>query len=156
MDHDVINRRYNVKGKLGQGGMGMVYLVEDTHRDDLPMALKTMISTDIDQKFLNSFRQEFSELAKLRHPNVAAAYDFGRISETQEHFFTTEFVDGTDLFKGTKKASFDQILDITTQLLRGLDFIHKHGLLHNDLKPANVLLANASVDGESRGRGDIS
>ncbi len=157
MDHgDVINHRYNVRRKLGQGGMGMVYLVEDTHRDDLSMALKTMISNDIDQEFLNSFRQEFSELAKLRHPNVASAYDFGRISGTHEHFFTTEFVDGTDLYKGTGRASFDQILDITTQLLRGLDFIHKHGLLHNDLKPANILVADVSRDSESSGRGDMS
>ena len=116
MHDEIINRRYQVKRKLGQGGMGMVYLVEDTHREDLPMALKTMISKDIDEGFLDAFRQEFAELAKLRHPNVAAAYDFGRISGTHEHFFTTEFVDGTDLYKGTKRESFDQLLDITIQL----------------------------------------
>ena len=156
MHDDIINRRYQVKRKLGQGGMGMVYLVEDTHREDLPMALKTMISKDIDEGFLDAFRREFAELAKLRHPNVAAAYDFGRISGTHEHFFTTEFVDGTDLYKGTKRESFDQLLDITIQLLRGLDFIHKHGLLHNDLKPANILLAPITQEAGSRGRGDMT
>ncbi len=155
MTEGILNERFRITRELGQGGMGKVYLVEDQGRDGQLMALKTMLSKDVDETFLEAFRLEFAELAKLRHRNVAAAYDFGKIASTGEHFFTTEFIDGVDLMRGTRGVSFDLLLDVTAQLLKGLDFLHRSGLLHNDLKPANVLLGNGE-ERRGRGRGNLS
>ncbi len=150
MTEQTINGRYAIERELGQGGMGKVYLVRDTHRKDRQLALKTMLSQEVDEQFLESFRHEFAQLTKYSHPNIAANYDFGRISGTSEHFFTTEFIDGVSVFQGTQNATFDELLDVTVQLLRGLRFIHKHGMLHNDLKPANVLLASLTTEDTRR------
>ena len=152
----MINGRYRVERELGRGGMGCVYLVRDTHRDESTLALKTLLPERVEETYLADFKREFGELAKLGHPNVAKAYDFGRIQDTGEYYFTTEFIKGVELFAGTENVTHDQLVDVTTQLLRGLDFIHSHGLLHNDLKPANVLLASRSDDGNRHRKGDLS
>jgi len=140
MDGAAINNRYRVIRDLARGGMGRVCLVEDTRLEDRRMALKTLLPHVTSPEFVERLRTEFAALAKLRHVNIAAAYDFGRVAETGEHFFTTEFIRGVDLYTGTVDATVDQLIDVVAQLLRGLEFIHSHGLLHNDLKPNNVLL----------------
>src|SRR2546427_6060180 len=151
----VINGRYLVLKELGEGGMGRVFLVEDTHRGGALLALKTILPETANEEFLERFRIEFAQLAKLRHPSIASAHDFGRIANTRKHFFTTDFIRGIDLFKGTGQASVDQILDITTQLLKGLDFIHSHGFLHNDLKPSNILLEPLSLSKQKGEHGNL-
>jgi tetratricopeptide (TPR) repeat protein len=151
----MINDRYHIVRELGRGGMGQVYLVEDLHRENQLLALKTLLPQTTDHVLRAGFREEFAGLARLRHENLAAAYDFGRVSGKQEYFFTTEFIDGIDLARGTAEASMDQLLDVTVQLLRVLDFIHSHGLLHNDIKPANVLLQRTSSGAGASARGDL-
>jgi serine/threonine protein kinase len=140
MGRKTINGRYEVVRELGHGGMGCVYLVEDLHRNRLQLALKTILPGSAGMKNLERFRVEFASLSLLRHPNIAAAFDFGRITGTEECFFTTEYVEGVDVYRATEGASTEQIVDVITQTLRGLDFIHSHGFLHNDLKPANILI----------------
>lgn len=135
-----VNGRYRVVKLLGQGGVGRVYLVEDAQRGGLRMALKTILPEAAGRALAAGFREEFSQLAKLEHPNLARAYDFGRIEGTSEHFFTSEFVDGVNAWQGTKESSCDDLIDLAIQALRALDFIHVQGILHNDLKPANLLL----------------
>ena len=141
-----INNRYEVLKLLGQGGMGRVYLVEDTLRDNQRMALKTLLPDTTDDFLTAGFRDEFAELAKVRHPNLAAAFDFGTVAETRESFFTTEFISGVELMHGTKTSSINELIEVTSQLLRGLDFLHNLGLLHNDLKPANILLSEETTE----------
>ena len=153
----MINGRYNVVKELGRGGMGQVFLVEDTHRNDTKLALKTLLPNRIEKDYLKDFVIEFGELAKLEHPHVARAYDFGKIQETNEYFFTTEFIRGVDLFKGTQGLNDDQLINVTVQLLHGLNFIHTHGLLHNDLKPVNVLLGEHDHESsDTAGRGNLA
>ncbi|MEM7231188.1 MAG: hypothetical protein AAF517_03385, partial [Planctomycetota bacterium] len=107
-----INNRYTVKKLLGRGGMGQVLLVEDTQRDGLEMALKTMLPDRTDDLLTAGFRDEFAELAKLEHPNLAKAYDFGRIAESGEYFFTTEFVRGVELIDAIGDTSLEQMYNI--------------------------------------------
>ncbi len=150
MEPTIINNRYRIVRELARGGMGRVFLVEDIHLDGRKMALKTMLPGLTSATFLERFRVEFAGLARLTHPNIATAFDFGQIASTGEHFFTTEFIDGVDLYTGTTDASVDQILSVTTQLLRGLDFIHSRKLLHNDLKPSNILLEPLMKSGDDK------
>jgi len=153
----VLNDRYRIVKSLGRGGMGEVFLVEDMLRENQKMALKTLLPQTTDHLLTSGFRDEFAELAKLRHANLAAAFDFGRIVGTDEYFFTTEFIQGVDLMKGTKEASVEQLIQVTAQLLRGLDFLHNHHLLHNDLKPANILLGSAAADDDGENdQGDLN
>ncbi len=152
MDPLTINHRYRVIRELGRGGMGRVLLVEDTHLENRKMALKTILPGAATAEFVERFRVEFTGLAKLSHPNIASTYDFGQIEETREHFFTTAFVRGVDVLQGTADSNADHLVSVMQQTLRGLDFVHSHGLLHNDLKASNILL-EAPTNG---GAGDKS
>jgi len=156
MSDSMINNRYRIVRELGAGGMGRVFLVEDTNRKNIRLALKTLLQKTRDKVFLDSFMAEFNELAKVSHPNVAAAYDFGLIAKTKEFFFTTEFIPGKELQDVAATASCDKLINLTAQILRGLHFLHEHGLLHNDLKPANILVADREESRKDQARGDLA
>lgn len=143
MADQVLNDRYKIIKELGHGGMGRVCLVEDSHHGGELLALKTLLVNTGDPKASLDFMEEFGGLVKLRHPNLASAFDFGVIAGSNEHFFTTEFVRGADLMQATVDASGERLVHFAVQTLRGLDFLHTHGLLHNDLKPANILVQSA-------------
>src|SRR4051812_13316153 len=89
---ELVNGRYRVVRKLGEGAMGEVHLVADTLDDDRLVALKT-VRAGLRQND-RSFRDEFSAMAQLRHPNVVEVYDFGTLATTGDLFFTMEYVDG--------------------------------------------------------------
>lgn len=150
-----INGRYKVIRELGRGGMGQVLLVADSRRDFQELALKTLLATATDPDFIDRFRTEFAGLARLRHANISAAFDFGKIAGEDAHFFTSEYVPGVDLGKGSQGARLDLLLDLIFQVLRGLEFIHSHGLLHNDLKPQNILIARPDADTIDAAAGSI-
>lgn len=153
---ELINNRYRVLRELGRGGMGCVYLVEDLGFKTRPTALKKILPDAASSEFLKRFRIEFLNLSKLTHPSLTAAYDFGQIKGTREHFFTTAFVEGVDLLEGTRDATVDQLVDIITQTLSGMEFLHSHGLLHNDLKPANILLERLPETTSATGPEDLT
>src|SRR5688572_8293222 len=92
----VINGRYRVLRALGQGGMGIVYEVGDELRPPARLALKTILGGSVSRDRLAMFKAEFETLAKLRHPNVAAVFDFERVDGGDDHFFTMELVEGRD------------------------------------------------------------
>ena len=135
-----INGRYKVLREIGQGGVGRVYLVEDAGRDRQRLALKTLLPDTGNMRSAEKFFLEFAGLTRLRHPNISSACDFGRVAGSSSYFFTTEYVDGVDLYSGTADAELPQLVDLIAQTLRGLEFIHSHGFLHNDLKPSNILI----------------
>ena len=87
-----------------------------------------------------AFKDEFRLLTQLHHPNLASVFDFGRCSEIDALFFTQELVEGEYLSDFLKDASREVIVDIFVQLARALDYIHALGLLHEDIKPTNVLV----------------
>ncbi|HXU13239.1 MAG TPA: serine/threonine-protein kinase, partial [Candidatus Binatia bacterium] len=120
--------------------MGSVCLVRDTLLSGRPVALKFLKPDRILSGGIDLFKDEFRAMARLRHPNLAEVYDFGTSDTDGRHFLTMEFVDGDDLERLPRadlRARFDSL---AVQCLRALDYIHSRGILHNDIKPQNILV----------------
>jgi transcriptional regulator with GAF, ATPase, and Fis domain/predicted ATPase/predicted Ser/Thr protein kinase len=138
-DHP-INQRYFVVRPLGQGGMGSVYLVGDTHQGDKPVALKILRPDGIDAASVELFKEEFRSMTRLRHPNLAEVYDFGTVEGDGRYFLTMEYVEGKDLGSLPRSSLAGSFENLAVQCLRALDYIHSRGLLHNDIKPQNIMI----------------
>ncbi|MEZ0228759.1 MAG: serine/threonine-protein kinase, partial [Planctomycetota bacterium] len=136
---ELVNGRYRIVRLLGRGGMGKVALARDLAEGSREIALKS-VPREQGRDDLAHMQHEFLTLSRLRHPNVAEVYDFGVIEDSGEVFFTTEFVDGIDLFEATAKASWKELSDWLVQICRGLEYVHSRGLIHYDVKPGNVLV----------------
>lgn len=131
-----VANRYKVLATLGEGGMGTVYLVEDTTNGQ-QVALKVLSSKiGMDANQVLQFKQEFRVMAKLKHPNNCAVYDYGMMPDGSP-YFTMEVVPGKGLDEIIPVAP-DQLTSILNQLGQALGFIHQQGFVHCDLKPENV------------------
>ena len=142
---EIINNRYRIIRKLGEGGMGSVYLVEDSSENNKKIALKTIKADKQVLPALERFKSEFKSLTELHHPNLAEVYDFGVVRKSasekeDEYFFTLEYVEGKDLFEATENLSYDELYELIVQVCRALEYVHLRGVLHNDLKPENILV----------------
>ncbi len=109
------------------------------------------LSTSRGDDMTEAFKDEFRLLTQLHHPNLASVFDFGRCSEIDALFFTQELVEGRYLSEFLKGASRELIVDVFVQLARALDYIHALGLLHEDIKPTNVLVQRRA-DGSPRAK----
>lgn len=138
-----IGKRYRVVRPLGEGGGGAVFLVRDVLARQ-SRALKVLPSTATPGD-AQAFQDEFAALADLRHSHVVRVYDFGFDPGLASFFFTSEYVAGEDFHTATRGVEWPQIRDLAVQILQGLEFIHAHGLLHNDLKSTNILVAGQSA-----------
>lgn len=147
---DLVNHRYEVLRKLGEGGMGRVYLVADRLEEGRELALKTLKADVGEPAYYEFFAHEFEALTKLKHPNLAEVYDFGRIEATGELFFTLEYIVGRNLYVATAHASVEVILDFMVQTCRALEYIHNRGLIHHDVKPENILVVENTSQAGSR------
>jgi tetratricopeptide (TPR) repeat protein len=152
-----INDRYRVVRRLGRGGMGTVYLVEDLRDARKLLALKCIRKDRMDARTLAILRNEFLALAALPHPNLARVGEFGVDRRTSDYFFTSEFVDGVSWLKAAQsmnwgsRAGLEEFLDLLAQVLRALEFIHSRGLVHGDIKPENVLVRTEAVAADATG-----
>ncbi|HKX13420.1 MAG TPA: serine/threonine-protein kinase, partial [bacterium] len=143
-----IARRYKVLGCLGRGNGCTVYLVSDAIRGGRHLALKAArIPKSGSSSWLTDLRDEFATLSLLRHPNLARVHDFGNTAT--EMYFTSEWVDGRDILAATEGLDFNLVFSLLVQMLQAVDFIHRRGILHLDLKPANILVQDPEGSGES-------
>ncbi len=133
--------RYALLEKLGEGGMGEVYLARDTHLER-KVALKVLPAHAVnDADAVGRFQREARALAQLAHPAIVQAFDCGE--EEGKHFLVMEFVEGQSLaalLAGTGKVSPTRAADFGCQVARALQHAHEKGLVHRDIKPSNVLV----------------
>ena len=132
--------RYQIQSKLGEGGMGTVYMAEDT-KLKRTVALK-MISPRVasDPQAMKRFELEATATAQLRHPNIVVLYNFERV---EEHcFITMDHIDGHPLDQVLEKhkLSFRKCCEIMLRVLKAIEHAHEKGIVHRDLKPSNILL----------------
>jgi beta-lactam-binding protein with PASTA domain/tRNA A-37 threonylcarbamoyl transferase component Bud32 len=138
--------RYRILRKLGAGGMANVYLAED---EDLGRRVAIKILNDRyadDESFTERFRREAKSAASLSHPNIVSIYDRGE-SEGRA-YIAMEVVEGEslkELITTTGSLPLAQAIDYAKQILSAVRFAHRHGIIHRDIKPHNILL-----DGEGR------
>ncbi len=144
----LLDGRYRVKKVLGVGGMGRVYLSNDTRLANRPVAVKEMILGDgiAEKKAIEDFTREANVLARLSHPGIPTLID--HFAENGRHYLVMEFVAGGDiqhmLDKLGPKARLpeDQVLRWARQMLDVLDFLHaqKPPIIYRDLKPGNIMI----------------
>ena len=129
---------FKITAKLGEGGMGEVYLAEDTKlgREVAIKVLPEAVASDPDR--LARFEREAKVLASLNHPNIAAIYQVEQDGDT--HFLVMELVGGEDLKERLDRGSLpvEDVLPIALQVAEALEAAHERGVVHRDLKPANV------------------
>src|SRR5215831_8295634 len=131
---------YRIVSKLGAGGMGDVYLAEDT-RLGRKVALK-LLPTDLtdNQDRLRRFEQEARTASALNHPNILTVYEFGADGEI--HFIATEFIEGETLRRHSAQSAMNvpKVLDVAVQVASALAEAHQAGIIHRDIKPENIML----------------
>lgn len=132
---------YEILGLLGKGGMGVVYQARQKSLDRI-VALKTVLVSQLsDASAVQRFEQEAQAVARLMHPHIIAAYDFGR--HEGRLFFAMELVEGEDVEKLVARVGpLDEALawGLLRQAAAGLAHAAKGGVVHRDIKPANLLL----------------
>jgi hypothetical protein len=137
--------RYKVKGVIGKGAMGVIYLAEDPVIGR-QLAIKVIqlnpgISAQEIENLQTRFEREFRSAGTLSHPNIVTVHDVGKEGSTP--YIAMEYVEGKTLehlINEQSVLSFEEVADLVGQICDGLDFAHQHGVVHRDVKPANILL----------------
>src|SRR3989454_7871161 len=130
---------YEVQEVIGQGAMGVVYRAYHAELERIG-AVKVMQAITPDADTVARFRHEAQAIAKMRHPNIVDVYDFGEFQGTP--YMIVEYVPGGSLAAKMNHGTLDQAgaIRYLRGVAAGLDYAHGHGVVHRDVKPANVLL----------------
>ncbi|MCU1283977.1 MAG: serine/threonine protein kinase [Acidobacteriales bacterium] len=140
--------RYEIVGELGRGAMGVVYKATDPNIGRT-VALKTM-RLDVhgvdEEEMLRRFKHEAKLAGVMNHPNIVTIYDAG---EDQGIFYIAmEYMEGVTLHSvlhEQRAVSAERMLKISSQILPGLDYAHKRGVIHRDVKPANIMISGEDI-----------
>jgi response regulator RpfG family c-di-GMP phosphodiesterase len=152
---ELVIGHYRLLDVLGQGGMGTVYRAEHLHLRR-PVAIKVMTrSVGMNARLLRRFDAEARAVAKLRHPNIVTCFDAGRHAPGAggpgRDYFVMELIPGKDLFAlvrdGGGPLPPQRACDLFRQVADALAEAHRHGLIHRDVKPGNVLV---TPDGQAK------
>jgi eukaryotic-like serine/threonine-protein kinase len=143
MTEQRIAGRYRLERRLGVGGMSTVQLAFD-ERLERAVAVKLLAEHLADDpSFVSRFRREALAAARLVHPNIVQVYDFGFDEPSARHFIVMEFVPGrscAEILRDGGPMPPAQVVDVAVQADRGLDYAHRHGVVHRDVKPGNLMV----------------
>jgi len=140
LSNDTIIGHYRIIKKIGAGGMGEVYLAEDTelHRKVALKFLPSHLCQDADCRA--RFKREAQAAAKLGHPNVVAVHEVGEFNGRP--FFVMQHIEGRSLRDviQDEELSLGRIISLTIEILEGLREAHEAGIIHRDIKPSNIII----------------
>src|ERR1700677_807677 len=136
--------RYRLEGRLGFGGMSTVHLALDL-RLERQAAVKLLAEHLADDPtFVSRFQREAQAAARLVHPNIVQIFDSGLDEPSGRHFIVMEYIEGqscAEILRDDGWVEVDEAVSIITQSCEGLDYAHRHGVVHRDVKPGNLLRA---------------
>jgi serine/threonine protein kinase len=148
MSTEEIAGRYRLEGRLGFGGMSTVHLAMDL-RLERQVAVKLLAEHLADDPaFVSRFQREAQAAARLIHPNVVQVFDSGRDQGSGRYFIVMEYIEGqscAEILRDDGWVEVDEALSIIEQACEGLHYAHRHGVVHRDVKPGNLL---RSLEGE--------
>src|SRR5437764_7056029 len=140
--------RYRIERRLGVGGMSTVHLAFD-QRLERYVAINLLAEHLADDPtFVARFRREALSAARLVHPNIVQVFDFGFDEGQHQHFIVMEHVPGrscAELLRDRGHLDVEEGVEVVTQACRGLDYAHRNGVVHRDVKPGNLLVSDAEV-----------
>ena len=140
--------RYRLEGRLGFGGMSTVHLALD-QRLERQVAVKLLAEHLADDPaFVSRFQREAQAAARLVHPNVVQVFDSGRDENTGQYFIVMEYIAGSscaEILRDDGWVEVHEAITIIEQACEGLYYAHRHGVVHRDVKPGNLL---RSIEGE--------
>jgi eukaryotic-like serine/threonine-protein kinase len=141
--HRVFSQRYELTHLVARGGMAQVYRAHDRLLDR-PVALKVLFpELSVDRAFVERFRREAQAAANLSHPNIVPVFDWGEDGGT--YYIVMEYVDGQPLSQALRTGGpmpAQRVAMIGARVADALAYAHRHGVVHRDVKPGNVLLTN--------------
>src|ERR1700691_5278739 len=144
MSDPEIAGRYQLSGRLGFGGMSQVHLAFDK-RLERRVAVKLLAEhLAEDPTFVSRFQREAQAAARLIHPNIVQVFDSGRDERTGQYFIVMEYIEGSsgaEILRDEGWVEVDEALSIIEQACEGLHYAHRHGVVHRDVKPGNLLRA---------------
>jgi len=139
----VLNNRYELRRRIGRGGMAEVYLARDRELDR-PVAVKILFAEfATDESFVARFRREAQSAANLNHPNIVGVYDWGK--ERGTYYIVMEYVDGRSLSEVVRAEGPlhpHRAAEVASDVASALGFAHRNDVVHRDIKPGNVLITS--------------
>ncbi|MGZ5348282.1 MAG: protein kinase domain-containing protein, partial [Solirubrobacterales bacterium] len=145
---ELISDRYRIEDRLGSGGMSSVFRATDTILERT-VAVKILAEhLSDDERFVARFRREALAVAKLVHPNIVQVYDTG--IDSGRHYIVMEYVkgkSGAQLLQAQGTLDPETSVEIGIQACAGLDYAHRHGIIHRDVKPGNLMIIGGPAGG---------
>jgi serine/threonine protein kinase len=150
---ELISDRYRIEDRLGSGGMSTVFRAQDTILERT-VAVKILAEhLSDDERFVARFRREALAVAKLVHPNIVQVYDTG--NDGGQYYIVMEYVkgkSGAQLLQAEGSLDPETTVEIGVQACAGLDYAHRHGIIHRDVKPGNLMI----IGGPAERGGDMT
>ncbi|HEY9898507.1 MAG TPA: protein kinase [Pantanalinema sp.] len=141
---------YEILSELGRGGMGVVYKATDTRLGRTVAVKELLLSNALPEverlDTVERFRREAMAAARMSHPNIVTVYDYGQ--DGDRHYMAMELLEGKslgDFLEQKKSFSIKQVVDISVQICAALDYAHQAGVVHRDIKPDNIMLADTGA-----------